>query len=191
MKATFFLPILAYATRLVKEGTDLAAEPIKAVGNVQPLPAFEEDTNKQIEDNAASCNGSKQIDYSCGLSALNCDCSLGCAGNLGAGTTGEYEGGSYAYTSAKNSQQPDKLYIVDAVSCSDETSTANEDYIRQDVGQHTFTISGSITVGEQYESSQNNCRQGREKANGCAHKEQKICLVDNVPCPVDVPCVCA
>jgi hypothetical protein len=46
MKATFFLPILAYATRLVKEGTDLAAEPIKAVGTVQPLPAFEEDTNK-------------------------------------------------------------------------------------------------------------------------------------------------
>ena len=46
MKATFFLPILAYATRLVKEGTDLATEPIKAVGTVQPLPAFEEDTNK-------------------------------------------------------------------------------------------------------------------------------------------------
>ena len=71
-------------------------------------------------------------------------------------------GGSYAYQAASNESIPDKLYIVDAVSCSDETSTASEDYARNDLGNHTFSIVGEITIAESFEASSNNARQGRE-----------------------------
>ena len=93
----------------------------------------------------------------------NCDCSLaiGCGGLAGGVTCGS-AGGSYAYQAASNESIPDKLYIVDAVSCSDETSTATEDYCRNDLGNHTFSISGEITIAESFDASSNNKRQGRE-----------------------------
>lgn len=147
--------------------------------------------DEKIENAASKSTGiyQAQAQQQCAPVQDNCNCRLD--GALCAGTTGEYDAGSYAYTSAHNTELPDKLYIVDAVSCRDETSCANEDYARQDVGTHTFQIEGQITVSEKYDQTQNNQRQGREKANGCAHKEQKIRLQDNIPCPIDVPCVCA
>jgi hypothetical protein len=48
--------------------------------------------------------------------------------DLGAGKTGEFDAGSYAYTSAHNTEIPDKLYTVEAVNCRDETTCANENY---------------------------------------------------------------
>ena len=111
-------------------------------------------------------------------------------GCLGAGRTGENEAGSYAWTSAEQQQIADKLYSIDAVNCREETTCATEDYERQDCGTHTFTIEGCISVHEKYDTQQNNNRSGKEKASGTAHKEQKIALKDNVPCAIDVPCVC-
>lgn len=147
---------------------------------VGDLPKLEEERSKDktIEKNAAGSNGIiQQQSYNTVCNTdLNCDCHLAADCGDGAGVTGEYDAGSYAYQSAHNTQLPDKLYCVEAISCRDETSNANEEYARQDVGSHTFTIEGSITVNEKYENSQNNCRQGREKANGCAHKEQRIKL---------------
>ena len=137
--------------------------------------------------------GSESFGYSgChdGCGCNDCCCHLDHC-DLGAGTTGESEGGSYCYTAASNEQLPDKLYIVDAVHCRSEDSCGQEEYCRQDCGHRTFSIDGCITVAESFEESSNNHRSGSEKANGCAHKEQKIQLADNVPCPVDGPCVCS
>jgi hypothetical protein len=60
------------------------------------------------------------------------------------------------------------------VTCSDETKTADEEYTRNDIGEHIFSISGAITISEKYDQKSNNKRNGREQANGCAHKEQSI-----------------
>jgi len=184
MYSTFAIALLsAYATALRIDKAALEAPQV----SVQAKPEHKIE-DLPLDEELAAAEGTGYGQVGC---LTNCDCSLdlGCGG-LAAGLTCESSGGSLAYTAAHNEQIPDKLYCIDAVTCRDETVQANEQYDRNDLGNHTFSIEGSITISESFNQNSNNTRQGREQANGCAHKEQAIKLADNCPVAIAVPCVC-
>ena len=145
MQSAFSLALLAAVTSAIKQVDSSikttepkVMEPTVAMPTTV-IPDLSIPTELDAETAGECCGGN------------NCNCSLDLAGcGFGSGVTGSSNGGSYAYTAASAESIPDKLYKVDSVSCSDETSTGNECYDRNDCGQHTFSIEGCITINESY-----------------------------------------
>jgi hypothetical protein len=123
---------------------------------------------------------------------LNCACHLP-SSDINGGDSGsltEYQAGSRAVEEAYRQQIPDKLYSIDAISCNDESTAANKVNDSFNAGTHTFNISGSISVEENFSSKGGETAQERERANACYHKEQRTELLDNLPVNEGGPCVC-
>ena len=130
MQSAFSLALLAAVTSAIKQidpSTKVSTEPKIMEPSISMPSTVIPDLSIPTEldaETAGECSGGN-----------NCNCCLDLAGcGFGSGVTGSSNGGSYAYTAASAESIPDKLYKVDSVSCSDETSTGNECYDRNDCG---------------------------------------------------------
>ena len=154
------------------------------------LPDMNMDMDMELPE--AECNGCRGcVAPICCVDQLDCNCHLPADCGNGYGSLQEYQAGSRAINEAYKQQVPDKLYGIDAISCTDQSTAANSCAESQLLGNHIFEITGSIQVAEKYEDKSQEQRQERERSNACYHREQRTQLCDNLPCPEAGPCVCA
>ena len=209
MKSFITLLLAAYASAVQIKPEGFEAEQDRDVKEDQDfLLRIQEGLGQEdlLVENAGECNGAGlglggyavQGDYAvcgapiCCVDQLDCNCHLpNYCEALGAGQTQDYLSGSRAVTEAYQTQIPDKFYNIDAISCKDQSTAANEVYNGIEVGTHSFTIAGQIDVTEDYKTHAGNARQKREKENACYHQEKRIELADNVPGAPALPCVCS
>lgn len=143
-----------------------------------------------IGDEAAECGGCYGYAVSCPQpiieTGLDAAISLPSSG-LGSAVLTGYTSGNSQNTSAANEDVPDRLYYTDAVAATDSCSSGTEATASNKIGTRTFSISGSVTIDEQYQDQTEGQKSSRERSQSAGHKESRTALACNQPGPSCAP----